>query len=503
MTPKTRFLESLGLCLLTLTMALGASATTGENILRSIEPATVVMVFPEAFGGPERPPVEFNHRLHTTSLTDKDCSTCHLIDDKGLTPEFKATIGIEDREHLVDTFHDSCMSCHRERSAAALASGPLTCGGCHVRRTPGLSQRLAMTFDYSLHGRHSMAFEDKCETCHHVYDEATQKLVYVKGKEDGCSSCHGAADEEKKLSLANASHRRCVTCHLKRIDEQLDSGPVLCVGCHAAEQRSTIRRLENIPRLKRGQPDVLWVSVPDGRSKLVPFNHLAHELTSQSCTECHHQSILKCSECHAIGNAPEGGGVILSRAFHMTSSSYSCVGCHRRQETAPECAGCHTSVSADVSERTCTVCHSGPAATALNDELLPPEINEVILEPLPGASDDFPDEVNIDVLVDAYEVSKLPHRKIVAKLDAAIRESNLARSFHVDADVMCAGCHHHSPPGSRPPQCRACHTRSAHPTRDIPGLKAAYHRQCIGCHQQMGIDKLGCTDCHAEREGQS
>ena len=34
-----------------------------------------------------------------------------------------------------------------------------------------------------------------------------------------------------------------------------------------------------------------------------------------------------------------------------------------------------------------------------------------------------------------------------------------------------------------------------------PGLKAAYHQLCLGCHEVMKIEKpspTGCTDCHKE-----
>ena len=58
----------------------------------------------------------------------------------------------------------------------------------------------------------------------------------------------------------------------------------------------------------------------------------------------------------------------------------------------------------------------------------------------------------------------------------------------------------HSPAGERPPRCAACHGEAAAATMDKPGLKVAYHRQCIGCHIEMNIQKQGCTDCHAEKE---
>jgi DnaJ-class molecular chaperone len=126
-------------------------------------------------------------------------------------------------------------------------------------------------------------------------------------------------------------------------------------------------------------------------------------------------------------------------------------------------------------------------------------ISDPQLDVLPAPSDAFPETVTIDFLVEDYEASTLPHAKIVTKLDTLVRANELARGFHENTDTLCSGCHHQTPTGTRPPQCRACHSAAADPTRDQPGLKVAYHRQCVGCHIAMNIDKQGCTDCHAER----
>jgi hypothetical protein len=68
----------------------------------------------------------------------------------------------------------------------------------------------------------------------------------------------------------------------------------------------------------------------------------------------------------------------------------------------------------------------------------------------------------------------------------------------VKTGVLCAGCHHHSPPDERVPACRSCHTDTARAGRDLPDLGTAYHRQCIGCHRAIGHAAQGCTDCHQE-----
>jgi octaheme c-type cytochrome (tetrathionate reductase family) len=72
----------------------------------------------------------------------------------------------------------------------------------------------------------------------------------------------------------------------------------------------------------------------------------------------------------------------------------------------------------------------------------------------------------------------------------------------------CALCHHASPEGadagtdrlSETVACRSCHQEAfnqAHPERI--GLKAAYHQQCMGCHEEMNRGPVDCVGCHAKR----
>lgn len=96
---------------------------------------------------------------------------------------------------------------------------------------------------------------------------------------------------------------------------------------------------------------------------------------------------------------------------------------------------------------------------------------------------------------------------------------------HLDLADGCASCHHHTT-GSAPEKesCATCH-RAGEPTAtvqcadchavdpftaeylaaqesgpqwfhvDKPGLKGAYHRNCLGCHERVGAP-TGCQDCH-------
>ncbi len=64
----------------------------------------------------------------------------------------------------------------------------------------------------------------------------------------------------------------------------------------------------------------------------------------------------------------------------------------------------------------------------------------------------------------------------------------------------CALCHHHRPldeASSETVRCSACHQepfKDDHPERI--GLKAAYHQQCMGCHQEMNNGPIDCSGCH-------
>ena len=71
----------------------------------------------------------------------------------------------------------------------------------------------------------------------------------------------------------------------------------------------------------------------------------------------------------------------------------------------------------------------------------------------------------------------------------------------------CALCHHVSPEGtdaakarlSETVACRSCHQESFNPEHpDRMGLKAAYHQQCMGCHEKMNEGPIHCKGCHVK-----
>jgi len=127
------------------------------------------------------------------------------------------------------------------------------------------------------------------------------------------------------------------------------------------------------------------------------------------------------------------------------------------------------------------------------------------------AFDDMPGQVSLDSMVKLFEGVEFDH------------------DMHADLGEDCSVCHHHTTgTGTVEDRCVRCHADSgeaatvgcrdchvANPFSaeqinkesldvyqfhtDQPGLKAAYHWNCIGCHQEMD-GPTDCQDCHARTE---
>lgn len=119
-----------------------------------------------------------------------------------------------------------------------------------------------------------------------------------------------------------------------------------------------------------------------------------------------------------------------------------------------------------------------------------------------------PDQVKLDSLTSLFEGVNFDH------------------AAHVEIAGDCASCHHHTTgdgagggrcdrchaqsPASAVVACRGCHVADPFTAEqlerkaddryqyhvDKPGLKAAYHWNCLGCHEDAG-GPTGCEDCHS------
>lgn len=461
--------------------------------------SVVEIGMPDEMGALRRPTVVFDHEKHTSALEGEGCDRCHPSNRRDeLVFKFKRTEDGADKDALMSLYHDECRACHEERKGEET---PVACAECHVARAPVESARTAIRFDYSLHGRHANAYEDEggCAACHHVFNAEAKKLEYREGEESACRDCHGRRTDGHAPSLTDASHQSCVGCHLERSAKGEETGPQYCDGCHDAQTRESIAKLDEIPRIERNQPDMTWIRADGGKSNLVAFNHEAHEPQARFCSTCHHKTLASCNECHTLEGSEKGHGVTALTAYHDDESQHSCVGCHQRATAAKNCAGCHHRIGQTPRERTCATCHAGPRPGPGAADTPPQVAGSLELPPLPSVSDTaFPEMVVIDTIADQYGPSKFPHAMVVSRLHAAIASCKLAAPFHGATELLCTGCHHKTPLGERPPPCSSCHGEKGAATEDMPDLRAAYHRQCLECHKQMDIGKQGCTDCHDE-----
>ncbi len=89
---------------------------------------------------------------------------------------------------------------------------------------------------------------------------------------------------------------------------------------------------------------------------------------------------------------------------------------------------------------------------------------------------------------------------IIRKTEDHYGPVRFMHSKHAVVTRDCALCHHYRPldeAASETARCSACHQEpfnARHPER--LGLKAAYHQQCMGCHQQMNKGPIDCAGCH-------
>jgi len=103
------------------------------------------------------------------------------------------------------------------------------------------------------------------------------------------------------------------------------------------------------------------------------------------------------------------------------------------------------------------------------------------------SADEAPELFRIDVLSNIYEASIFTH-----KLHAEM----------ADMSGGCVSCHHFNPPG-KIVACKECHEPTVKRS-DLskPGLKGAYHRQCMACHQDWSHE-TDCVICHSLKSSKS
>jgi hypothetical protein len=209
-------------------------------------------------------------------------------------------------------------------------------------------------------------------------------------------------------------------------------------------------------------PETLKLGHVEDVYEPVTFAHQTHSLIAEDCGVCHHHTQAgqtpACGKCHPTSaaskesNAPE-----LKDAYHG-----QCIGCHKEIEMGP---------------RGCMECHVKKPVTTVRDTPAkkPAELN----------SEEAPQTLTMKSLENIYQPVVFSH------------------GLHAEMGGDCATCHHHSPAGQTH-ACGECHGKPFNPENlNMPGLKGAYHLQCLSCHREMGSGPVGCTECHAKKAGAS
>jgi hypothetical protein len=498
----------------------------------------------------ERPPVAFDHDVHTAALKQnklEDCAVCHVLketDKRLINPEVKIfgfpkeLSGKTDKTAIMYAYHNQCIACHRKMSSEGKKTGPDLglCGKCHTRRdsVKKIAWAWSPLFNYARHAKHVEAArrfdapaglnvvekievigeipdaKKGCLLCHHIYDEGLKKLVYKKDTENSCRACHKAEDIKNARSMKKVAHSACVGCHLKLREkvkqealgqgrtelteqEKKSFGPFECKGCHGEHKDLSPEEIKKIPRLVRGQKDVqdlaLLEQVPVDRGEPKAIGRMKVVAFNH---KQHEQRGQFCNSCHHY-------------------SLEKCVNCHtlegnptkggqvtfqqafHKVDTKQSCAGCHAVAK---QEKKCSGCHQ-EAMSALPQASCPvchrgPSSGKPVDAPamaLVFDKEKVPEKAEMKAIEKDYKPANMPHQKIMAKLTAISNDSSLGRVFHagMGEDTLCTGCHHKSQPGAQvEKKWPKCSECHGHPFNPLDLSKPGLQ---VAYHQQ-------CMQCH-------
>jgi len=290
------------------------------------------------------------------------------------------------------------------------------------------------------HSAHTRILEKGCQVCHH------------EGKDKkSCNACHKEGTVDGVPPIREAAHETCFSCHYERAPEK-----TTCAQCHA--KRPPKAAADALHSYKK--PGTVEMRGRIGIMPAVVFDHKKHE-GFKSCKDCHpfHVHTIDaftdytkvnrfCRDCHDASGLSIPS---LDRAviYHDEKDESSCAGCHAALESGPRRAKC-------------SGCHRG--------------------------------------LVKSHKVHAQAKRSIlISSLSQEFEPVSFSHRSHAKM-IGCNACHHHSPENKKAP-CTACHAHSQDFEKlDKPGLRGAYHRQCMGCHRQMGMGPSRCEGCHEPRE---
>jgi len=203
-----------------------------------------------------------------------------------------------DHKAHAEKFGISCMSCHHDAPAEGQAGQP--CKTCHglefgpefkghsftmAPETCASCHHMALSARDWGHDRHTRLPGVDCMACHHG--------PQIEPTPQNCASCHDRkVDMGPILSLKNAVHTRCSSCHKESFAE---SDMTSCSSCHTAQtSRDALKNNESL------RPALIPCGTCHGTepARLVPGSMAAYH---GLCIRCHEKQggpVENCAQCH-------------------------------------------------------------------------------------------------------------------------------------------------------------------------------------------------------------
>jgi hypothetical protein len=336
-----------------------------------------------------RQPMGFDKSLHFrhSEAQEKKCEVCHHEYDEKEKKLFYAKEKegtcrychkTESKDKPISmrlASHIACVNCHTRNLANHMASGPVTCSGCHdlaaqqkikkispvprmERKQPDtvlikadqkgmeagtekLNRMNFVPFDHQVHEENN----DSCRVCHHENLKP-------------CNECHTLTGikEGKEVNLENAMHqvdtgKSCLGCHSIKQEEKN------CAGCHVFMSKTTKKESDSCGKChmvpvsemeKTGTPDdekslaaeMLRLRKPvtgTYHQDDIPEKVVIKNLSKQyEPVDFPHRKIVNA----LVNNIKDNR---LSGYFHSQEGTI-CKGCHHNSPVSkkpPHCGNCH------------------------------------------------------------------------------------------------------------------------------------------------------------------
>lgn len=135
-----------------------------------------------------------------------------------------------------------------------------------------------------------------------------------------------------------------------------------------------------------------------------------------------------------------------------------------------------------------------------------------LLNVQPAHAMEGPDTVSLDSLSELFAAVSFNHAMHVEVVTNDCSVCHHHTTGTKVTDERCARCHKNSG-AANSVACRDCHNANPFSAENLqktadaellfhsgkPGLKGAYHRKCLGCHNEMGAPSE-CENCHKRTE---